>query len=319
MPARAWISNLTFFTAFLTVILLAAGALVTGTGSGLAVPDWPLSFGQFFPPMVGGVLYEHGHRLIAGAVAAIATIQAVFLFKFDSRAWVRRLAVISVIVVFSQAALGGMTVLLRLPTYVSVAHACLAQVFFSIIVLLAWANSSYWETTPKPFTESENRGIEVHHFALGLSLLFAFQLLAGATMRHMGAGLAIPDFPAVFGGVIPPHWTARIGVHYLHRAGAFSLVFFVSWFAIRTMRRSSQRLSLVGLVGFLLSLLSFQFMLGAMVIWLRRPVPVTTLHLVTGALCLASSVVLSVECFRRKALSAATEPVGSLELAGEVR
>src|SRR4051794_36731627 len=81
-----------FGLAGMTVLLLFAGALVTGTGSGLAVPDWPLSFGQFFPPMVGGVLYEHGHRLIAGTVA-LSTFGLVFLFlSRERRLWVRRMA-----------------------------------------------------------------------------------------------------------------------------------------------------------------------------------------------------------------------------------
>ena len=88
----SWLSHFTKVTVGLTVVLLSAGALVTSTGSGLAVPDWPLSYGQFFPPMIGGILYEHGHRLIAGAVALTAVVQAVLIWKYESRTSVKRLA-----------------------------------------------------------------------------------------------------------------------------------------------------------------------------------------------------------------------------------
>ena len=65
---NAWLHRYAMLTAFCTFLLVIAGGLVTSTGSGLAVPDWPLSYGMFFPPLVGGILYEHGHRMIAGAV-----------------------------------------------------------------------------------------------------------------------------------------------------------------------------------------------------------------------------------------------------------
>src|ERR1035438_4309850 len=106
-----------------TFVLLLAGALVTSTGSSLAVPDWPLSFGTLFPQMKGGVLFEHGHRLVAGAVSCLTLVQAVWVQKVEKRLWVKRLAWSAMGAILLQALLGGVTVLLKLPTQVSVAHA----------------------------------------------------------------------------------------------------------------------------------------------------------------------------------------------------
>src|SRR5213594_4862908 len=126
------------FVAFATFLLIIAGALVTSNDAGLSVPDWPTSFGSFrMPRMVGGVKYEHGHRMIAGTVGLLNVLLAVWLWKTDERKWVRRLGGIAVLAVVAQAVLGGITVLFYLPAPVSVGHACLAQLFFSITVSLA--------------------------------------------------------------------------------------------------------------------------------------------------------------------------------------
>ena len=113
-----------------TLVLIVAGGLVTSTGSGLAVPDWPLSYGMLFPPMVGGILYEHGHRMIAGTVAVLTAIMALWLKLREPRRWVRRLGGLALLAVVLQAVLGGLTVIFLLPDAISIAHACLAQTFF---------------------------------------------------------------------------------------------------------------------------------------------------------------------------------------------
>jgi cytochrome c oxidase assembly protein subunit 15 len=294
VPNRSlsWLSSLTKFTVFMTVILLGAGALVTSTGSGLAVPDWPLSYGQFFPPMIGGILYEHGHRLIAGSVALLAVIQAVLIWKFEPRPSVKRLALVSVVVVLSQATLGGLTVLLRLPHWTSVSHACLAQIFFSTITVIAVMMSASW----KKFVASE----EVQKDSLlqistrFLPFAFFMQLIFGATMRHTGAGLAIPDFPLSFGHWIPSVFTPAILIHYCHRVGAFTMVVLVTLVVARIYQKHTLKLGLVAVGGLLSAFVALQIMMGAMIIWLRKPVPLTSAHLVVGACCLATSVVLAV-------------------------
>src|SRR5438093_4090965 len=126
-------------TGFGTFFLIIAGGLVTSTGSGLAVPDWPLSFGMLFPPMVGGVFYEHGHRMVAGTVATLMLVLAVWLAMREPRPWVRALGFAALGAVILQALLGGMTVLLLLPPAISISHACLAQTFFCLVVTIALA------------------------------------------------------------------------------------------------------------------------------------------------------------------------------------
>ena len=141
---NAWLHRYAMLTAFCTFLLVIAGGLVTSTGSGLAVPDWPLSYGMFFPPLVGGILYEHGHRMIAGAVGIMTMLLAAWMWRSEPRRWARRLAAAAVLVVLAQAGLGGLTVIFLLPTAISVAHAGLAMGFFSITCALALVTSSSW-------------------------------------------------------------------------------------------------------------------------------------------------------------------------------
>lgn len=287
-------------TAVATWLLLGAGALVTGTGSGLAVPDWPLSFGTLLPPMKGGVLFEHGHRLIAGMVALLTLALAFFLSRYEPRAWVRRLGWIAFGLVLTQASLGGLTVLLRLPPVVSVAHACLAQIFFCVVSCLVLATSKTWlDEWPR----TAPRGISV--LAGALAALFFLQLFLGASMRHLGAGLAIPDFPLSFGEVVPSHWTSGIALHYAHRVGAAFLFCGVLGMAAWVYRAPGVSLRLVAGTGALVVLVLFQGTLGAVVIWAGRPVIVTTLHLMVGALCLMTSVLVTVCAFRVESAAAA--------------
>src|SRR6266704_6334687 len=132
-----------------TAVLLVAGGLVTSTGSGLAVPDWPLSFGQVFPPMAGGVLFEHGHRLAATAVGCLTVVLALWTVVGDARPSVRALGLLALLAVVLQGLLGGITVLYKLPLAVSVTHACLAQTFFCLTVTLALVTSPAW-SAPRP-------------------------------------------------------------------------------------------------------------------------------------------------------------------------
>jgi cytochrome c oxidase assembly protein subunit 15 len=300
---KKWVSGVTLLTAFSTVILLAAGALVTGTGSGLAVPDWPLAFGQFFPPMVGGVFYEHGHRLIAGFVALLTIVQLFVILRFEERTWVKKLAFLAVALVLTQATLGGLTVLFLLPKAVSIAHACLAQTYFCNAVILMTVTSSVWET---PFTcKPDNSRFPLRWFGMMVIGGFFVQLLFGATMRHFGAGLAIPDFPLSFGRWVPSQWTFPIAIHFAHRMGAFLMVGLVAALVARVYRLYWNQFTLLLYSGALMGFVWMQVMLGAMVIWLRRPISLTTIHLVLGAMCLASSVALTIQLFRAQRESTA--------------
>ena len=129
MKDSPWLHRFATLVAVCTLLLIFIGGLVTSTGSGLAVPDWPLSYGQVFPEMVGGVAYEHGHRMAAATVGLLTVVLALWLWNREPRKWVQRLGVGALITVVCQGILGGITVLFLLPTAVSVSHAALAQIF----------------------------------------------------------------------------------------------------------------------------------------------------------------------------------------------
>src|SRR3989304_4504251 len=151
MPAlhNAGLNRFAWLTAGATLLLLVAGARATSNAAGRAVPDWPLSYGTWMPPMVGNILYEHGHRMVATFVGLLTIILAVWLWRSEPRRWVRRLGLAALAAVILQGLLGGLTVLLLLPRPVSIAHASLAPIFFCLTVSLAVITSRDWkEPTP---------------------------------------------------------------------------------------------------------------------------------------------------------------------------
>jgi cytochrome c oxidase assembly protein subunit 15 len=290
-PCRG-LHRLAVVTAGATLGLLFVGGLVTSTGSGLAVPDWPLSFGQVFPPMVGGVLFEHGHRLVAALVGALTLVLAAWVSLGETRPAVRLLALLALFVVILQGVLGGVTVLYRLPLGVSVSHACLAQVFFCLAVTLAVVTGEQWWRTP-PAARAVGT---LPYLALATTALVFAQLVLGALMRHMKAGLAIPDFPLAFGRLVPPLVTPHIALHFAHRLGAVLVLVAVATLALR-LRHEHPLLRRPGLLAAGLVLL--QVALGATVIWSRRAIVPTTTHVVVGAALLASCLVVTLRAFRQ--------------------
>ncbi len=277
-----------------TFLLIVAGGLVTSTGSGLAVPDWPLSFGRVFPRMEGGVLYEHGHRLVASAIGLL-TIGLVILARYrEPRAWVRRLAWIALGTVILQGVLGGTTVLLRLPDAVSVAHAGLAQLFFALTVAFAVVTSPRWGEAPaSPGPDAAlTRTLTV---AAAASVYV--QILLGAIVRHTGAGLAIPDWPLSFGRLVPEFGSSLVAWHYLHRWFALVPTALIAWTAARILRRHPDPwLTRPALA--LLALVALQIALGALTIWKQKAVTPTTAHVATGALVFVTSVLLALRAHR---------------------
>src|SRR6266568_8472160 len=140
-PTPAALRRFAKLVAGSTLFLVFAGAMVTSTGSGLAVPDWPLSYGMVFPPMIGGIFYEHGHRMIAATVGLLTVIQAVWLQLREPKRFVRTIGWFSVGAVIAQGLLGGLTVLFLLPTAISVAHAGLAEIFLCLNMSIAFFTS----------------------------------------------------------------------------------------------------------------------------------------------------------------------------------
>src|SRR6476619_1860813 len=217
-------------TAAATLLLIVAGGLVTSTESGLSVLDWPLSYGRLMPPMVGGVFYEHGHRMVATTVGISTVILAAWLARREPRRWVRRLGYLAVATVVAQGVLGGLTVIFLLPTAVSVAHACLAQTFLCLTVTIAVVTSPRWRDA-----ERSRPGAVTRIGTATVALLF-LQLMVGAVMRHTKAGLAIPDFPLALGRVVPPIASFPVAIHFAHRVLALAVAGFVIACAVQAFR-----------------------------------------------------------------------------------
>lgn len=317
-----WLHRFAKFVALSTFVLILAGGMVTSTGSGLAVPDWPNSYGYFmfsFPLsyMVGGIFYEHGHRLIASTVGLLTIVLTVWLWRCDPRTGVKRLGVVALVAVVLQGMLGGLTVLYFLPAPISVAHAATAEIFFCLTVGLALFTSPGWiDGYPTAVAASTESGLE-RVTRLTTALIFV-QILVGATMRHTGAGLAIPDFPLAFGRLVPPTWDFAIGVHFAHRIGAVAVLSLIAMTLARVWPHRRLRPALARPAILLMILALVQVTLGAFTIWTARAPIVNTAHVGTGALVLATSFFLTLRTHRRWFATSAGPVAEARETAGHV-
>jgi heme a synthase len=275
-------------TAVATLALIVAGGLVTSTESGLSVPDWPLSYGRLMPPMVGGVFYEHGHRMVATTVGILTVILAAFLARREPRRWVRRLGYLAVATVVAQGILGGLTVIFLLPTAVSVAHACLAQTFLCLTVTIAVVTSPRWDSQP-----AAARAPAARLALLAAGAVF-LQLVIGAVMRHTKAGLAIPDFPLSLGRLVPRLDSFPVAIAFAHRAWALVVAILVFTAAVAAYRVGLRRSGL-----FLGLLVPVQIALGALTVLSRKNVAITTAHVATGALLLGTSIAVALSAMTR--------------------
>ncbi len=255
-----------------TFFLIVAGGLVTSTGSGLAVPDWPLSFGQFFPKMEGGVFYEHGHRLIASTVGVMTVVLALWIWQKETRHELHLLAAGAVVLVCLQGLLGGLTVLLKLPPSISIAHATLGQIFFSVNVCLAVLTGLQARLPLLPKITPTAKKLQ--RLAVMTTGFVFLQLIAGAILRHSGWGLP------------------------LHLTGAALVTIHILLSAKRVFKEYPDMPELYQPALFLSWLLGLQIILGFLS-WRMGGVVVTTAHVGVGALLLAGSVILSIQSFRR--------------------
>lgn len=298
------------FVVACTILLLLAGSLVTSTGSGLSVPDWPTTYGWnmfTFPPSkwVGGIFYEHGHRLIASTVGFFTIILAAWLWRVDPRRWMKRLGAAALGAVIVQGALGGITVLFFLPTAVSTAHASLAEIFFCITVAIALFTSKGWLTERSHLDDSLLRRV-----ATATTAVIYLQIVVGAVMRHSDAGLAIPDFPLMFGGLIPDHWDSKIAIHFAHRVGAAIVTLSVLATTGHIFFHHRGRREFTRPAGLILVLVAIQVSLGAFTVLTRRDVWINSFHLVCGALVLATSIVIALRSWRVKFADAVVRSAG---------
>jgi cytochrome c oxidase assembly protein subunit 15 len=282
-----------------TLLLVAAGGMVTSTNSGLSVPDWPTTYGRqmfAFPlsQMVGGIFYEHGHRLIASTVGMLTIGLVIFLWRVEPRAWVRRLGWIALGAVIAQGVLGGLTVLLMLPDAISISHAGLAQIFFALTVTLTLVTSRTWRQPPHAPVDDPS----LRRRMVILTALVYGQILLGATMRHTGAGLAIPTFPLSYGHLLPPVWTTPIAIHFAHRVGALVVASVALANIVTLVRRHGDRSELARPAWLLTAAIATQITLGAYVVLTAKQPIVNTLHVATGAIVFVTSLVLTLRLCR---------------------
>jgi cytochrome c oxidase assembly protein subunit 15 len=250
-----------------------------------------------FPPSmwVANILYEHGHRLIASSVGFLTIVMAVWLWFGDSRRWVGWFGIATLGSVVAQGLLGGLTVLFYLPAAISTAHAGLAEIFFCMTVAIALFTSPRWIAG-----EADVDDPTLRRLATTTTLLIYTQILVGATMRHTGAGLAIPDFPLMFGHIVPDHWSAKIAIHFAHRVGALIVTLSVGTVAWYVWTRHRDRPELTRPAMLILALVATQVTLGALTVLTARDVWINSVHVVCGALVLTTSLVITLRSWRAK-------------------
>lgn len=288
------------FVAVATFFLLIAGALVTSNAAGMSVPDWPTSYGSLYklPPWTGGIVYEHSHRLIAEFTGVLTIAIAVWTWISDHRRWMKALALGALATIVAQGILGGVTVLHFLPPAISSAHAAVGQTFFCIACAIALFTSRAW-VDEIPVLVGDDR----HPSLLTLSFLSIFtlyiQLILGAMFRHQGMS-----------------WLP-------HVMNAPVVAAVITWTAVRALSSYSKVDAIRRPAIAMLSLLLAQLFLGFLAFMTRvewgrdatQPefpmVFSTVAHVVTGALLLASTVILTIQVWRhipRDARSTVTSP-----------
>ena len=282
----AWPHRLAVVLASATLPLLFIGGVVTSKGAGLAVPDWPTTFGynMFLYPwsqMVGDIFYEHSHRLVGSAVGLLTVALALVLWLRERRSWLRWLGVAALLLVILQGVIGGLRVVL-LQNALAMVHAALAQAFFALTVSLAIFTSAEWYGEPKD-TPILDGGRLARLCAVTTGLIYV-QSVFGAVLRHTGE---------------------RLDAHLFLAALVMLHVIFILF---RVMKSCADRPKMTRPARMLGGLLLFQFVLGLVSYFGRftsmlglapeTVVILTTTHLVTGALMLATSLLLTLRAYR---------------------
>ena len=292
--------------------------MVTSKNVGLAVPDWPTTFGynMFLFPVskwIGGVLFEHTHRLIASTVGILTIILAIWLWHVEDRQPIKTLGLLAVAAVLLQGILGGLRVTM-LKDQIGIFHACLAQAFLGLIVLIAIVTTNFWRTLSGNSTGLTSRVSErllsIRTVAITATILIYVQLGLGATMRHQHKDLAILDFPTANGAWIPDTsattlaeinaWrdaralsdvdAFQIWLQMAHRFVAMLIGIALIMFFLRVARNAREagalrRLSILWLILFFI-----QFTLGAWTIWSNKAADIATTHVAVGAIMLSFGV-----------------------------
>jgi len=323
-PSR-WLHGFCLATLIATFPLIFLGGLVTSLGAGLSVPDWPNSYGYnmfLFPPSmwVGGILYEHTHRLQGTLVGLLAIFQCVVAWRTESRAWVKWLCTAVLLSVIAQGLIGGFRVT-EISLVLAILHGIFAQIVLGTMAVACVVTSKWWRTAPN-LSAGGGRPGRVVWLAMGVAGLVVLQLVAGAMMRHKEAGLAIPDLPLAYGRLIPPTDAAglaaansmrlatgesaiakpvtmyKVWLHFSHRVGAVVVTTGVLALAWLTIRRGRGQGAVVYLGWLLIPMITAQVALGLATIYFRKPADIATVHHTLGAILLMTVVVLGVRAGR---------------------
>jgi heme a synthase len=335
-PRRLWLHRYAIFVAVFIVTLIFIGGQVKSTESGLSVPDWPNTYDHFmfsFPweKMVGGIFWEHLHRMVASVAGLLTFVLTAWTIRVEPRRWVRNVAIAATVAVLLQGLLGGLTVLYYLPLWISASHGTLAQIYLCLVTTIVVATSRRWSDGPAIYREPEG-GRSIRTVVMATTAVVFLQLVIGALMRHSEAGLAIPDFPTMFGSWIPPLSDERLAAankelwsmgllwdrgiseitlpqmlaHLLHRAWAAVVTGMIIWTAIRIYRLPGSLSRLRGYARGLVALVTLQVALGILTILTEKQFTITSLHVVTGAVTLATSLALTLRI--RAAVAVEREP-----------
>jgi heme a synthase len=327
-----WLHRFAVATAAATLLLICVGGLVTSHGVGMSVPDWPTTYGYnmfLFPfsKWIGGIFYEHSHRLLASAVGFLTIILAVWLWIKEERRWLRWLGIAALLGVIAQGVLGGLRVT-WMKDELGIFHAAFAQICFVLVCAIALFCSRWWSSVS---SSGLPQGIvsSLQKLSLAATILIFIQLVLGATMRHQHAGLSIPDFPLAYGRVWPstdadsiarynqlrmetkalnPITSTQVLLQMTHRIGALIILCVISavtWFGFRRLRENARLFQLS--IGWS-ALVWCQALLGAATIWTDKSADIATAHVAVGALSLLNGVLLILITSRYVWKTPAAEP-----------
>jgi heme a synthase len=291
-PYNRALHRFAVFLACWTFLLIIAGALVTSNDAGLSVPDWPTSFGSLYkiPRLVGGVRFEHTHRMIAQMAGFLTIILAIWTWRSEKRRWMKALAWGALGTVIAQGILGGLTVLFYLPPAISSSHAALAQTFFCLTVAIAVFTGRKWVEEVPQIQLDRQKPTLITLTLLSIFILYV-QLILGAMFRHHGLS-----------------W-------WPHVMNAPLVAIVLSWTSIRALSLYSKIEAVRRPAIILLGLLITQLCLGFLAFLTRvswghdavqpeLPMVISTVaHVAVGALTLATAVVLAIQVWRHVPVS----------------
>lgn len=319
---RPWLRRYTKLVAIATLVLIFLGAQVNSHDAGLAVPDWPTTFGVnmflfHWSNWVGGVFHEHLHRLAASLVGLLTVVLVAWIAMVERRTWVKVLSGVALVSVIAQGVLGGLTVKFFLPAPVSISHALLAQSFLVITLVIAYSQSN--ERAGRSASQLDGDVFPLSSVGLLLVAVVFAQLFLGALMRHTESGLAIPDFPTMAGQWLPffgpgsVDWVntwrsdytfehgkllgsvtlSQIWIHFAHRAGALAVSAAALAALVRSYRHRIQCPGVWSVMRVVAVLVLVQIGLGISTIWTVRVPIVASIHVATGAAILGLSTIFA--------------------------